>query len=154
MNLTKLLGILLLSLFPSALLLHAEDNLKPAKDGVVAGPVELATSPTPLSDSEKLLLLTVQNKINRLTAEIQRARNIILEKGPEIERSIQELQAMGRGLQAKHGAVGYDLDEQYQWVLTRAPAGPGTPPPTPTKDTSPDAADQPGKLPGRPPSQP
>lgn len=117
-----------------------------------AAPHTAPTEPAPLSDRDKIQLLKLQNDLATAQARYQAARAVLVELGSKIPDLDARIQEFARSLQQKHAAVGYNLDEDLEWVKPAVPVDTGAASvPKETPDAS--ATDRPQSVPEPVPGQ-
>lgn len=98
-----------------------------------------SATPTPLTESERVQILTLMRSAER-TATLQvRAEKVALESKLQLAEMNAQIQQLGAKLQQTHNAVGYNLDDDLNWVAAQAPV----------KQEKPDAATKPESVPDR-----
>lgn len=88
--------------------------LLPAADAVPAP--KAAAAPTALSDPEQIEVLKLQRAVDQLTGQIQAARAAIFDASPKLRSANAALQMKLEDLKQKHAALGYNLDQDLNWV--------------------------------------
>lgn len=83
---------------------------------LAADPPQQPQQPSPLTALEQVRVLKLQRAIAETSVLIHLAKSTFLENQQKLAQLDEALQAFAKKLQQSHAAVGYNLDEDLNWI--------------------------------------